>query len=236
MATREQNAQDHVAAYGWLAACTPGFRDWVLGSIVWRSYAAGEGVTHAGDAADDGAAALYCIGDGQVHFVAGIGMADVGTSYFGLPGVWWGHAPLLGGGRIGSTVASCDTLCGAIRLSALRARLESHPGDWQNIATALADLFFVSAGAHADLLIADSTRRVAATILRLGGWRHRMYRLDPPASFVCTHEHLAGAAAFSRNTVGRIVRDFEAAGLVDARYGRVAILDAKRLRAVANAV
>lgn len=228
--TREADALASITNHGWLAACPAAFRDWVTANIRWRAFAAGEGITQFGE--NEGG--LYCVGDGQLHFVAGIGMPDVGTSYLGLPGAWWGHAPLLNGGRVGATVASCDTLCGSVRLSALRARLAAEPGDWQCMTMAMSDLFMMSAGAHADLLIADSRRRVAATILRLSGWRHRVYRVKPPASFVCTHEQLAGAAAYSRNTAGKIVRAFEDEGLIEARYGRIAILDARRLRAVVN--
>ena len=231
MTSREQAAINLISSTGWLGACAPAFRDWMVANTQWRVYAAGEGLTHAGDT--DGA--VYCVGDGQVHFVTGIGMADIGTAFFGLPGGWWGHAPLLGGVYIGSAVASADALCRAVRLQALRARLVSHPGDWEQIALAISGQFVMSVGAHADMLIADSRRRVAATILRLGGWRHRRYRISPPPSFVCTQEHLAGACAFSRNTVGKVVRGLETEGLIDTRYGRIAILDAKRLRKVAEA-
>ena len=219
-----------ISQSGWLAVTPPGFRDWALAQLQWRAYAAGEGITHAGH--EDGA--LYCVGDGQVHFVSGLGMDDIGTGYIGLPGIWWGHAPLLGGERVGSTVASTAMLCGALPQSALRRRLAAHPEDWEQMTRAMAGLFRHSAGAHADLLISDSRRRVAATILRLAGWRHRMHPMTPPAAIVCTQEQLAGSVALSRNTTGKILRDLEADGLVDARYGRLAVLDAARLRALAN--
>jgi CRP-like cAMP-binding protein len=227
---RQSAAITTISENGWLAVTPPGFRDWALDHLQWRAYAAGEGITHAGH--EDGA--LYCVGDGQIHFVAGLGMDDIGTGYIGLPGIWWGHAPLLGGERVGSTVASTDMLCGALPQSALRARLASHPQDWEQMARAMAGLFRHSAGAHADLLISDSRRRVAATILRLAGWRHRMHRLTPPAAIVCTQEQVAGAVALSRNTTGKILRDLQADGLIDARYGSLAVLAPARLRALAE--
>jgi CRP-like cAMP-binding protein len=61
-----------------------------------------------------------------------------------------------------------------------------------------------------------------------------MHPMTPPRLIFCTQEQLAGAVALSRNTTGRIVRDLEADGLISARYGRLAVLDATRLRAVAN--
>jgi CRP-like cAMP-binding protein len=227
---RQSAAIATISENGWLAMTPPDFRDWALDHLQWRGYAAGEGITHAGH--EDGA--LYCVGDGQVHFVAGLGMDDIGTGYIGLPGIWWGHAPLLGGERVGSTVASTDMLCGALPQSALRVRLASHPEDWEQMARAMAGLFRHSAGAHADLLISDSRRRVAATLLRLAGWRHRMHPLTPPPAIVCTQEQIAGAVALSRNTTGKILRDLEADGLIDARYGSLVVREPARLRVLAN--
>lgn len=219
-----------VASHGWLAACPADFRDWMIANLSWQRFSAGSGITYGGD--DEGG--LYCVGDGQIAFVASIGSADSGTGHNGLPGTWWGHAPLLGGPRLGSVVASLDTICGMVRQSTLRARLAANPGDWEAISRGISDLFFLSAGAHADLLIADSRRRVAATLLRMGGWRHRVYRLAPPASFVCSQDTLASATALTRNTVGKILRQLVAERLIETGYGRVAILDTKRLRAIAN--
>jgi CRP-like cAMP-binding protein len=100
---------------------------------------------------------------------------------------------------------------------------------------AMADIFVLAAGAHADLLIPDTTRRVAATILRLGGWNHRLFRIAPPTSFTCNQETLAGAAALSRNTVGSILRELVASGHIETGYGRIAIIDPRKLRALTNA-
>lgn len=219
-----------VARHGWLAACPSDFRDWMIANLSWQRFSAGSGITYGGD--DQGG--LYCVGDGQVAFVASIGSTDAGTGHNGLPGTWWGHAPLLGWARVGSVVASSDTQCGMVRISTLRARLATHPGDWEAISRGIADLFLLSAGAHADLLIADSRRRVAATLLRMGGWRHRVYRLSPPAAFVCSQETLASATALTRNTIGKILRQLVAEGLIETAYGRVTILDTRLLRAIAN--
>lgn len=225
MDTRMTAASGFVARNGWMVACKPDFRDWALANLQWRLYPPGGGISHAGDTEG----ALYCIGAGQVSFVAGVGVANIGASYFGLPGMWWGHAPLLGGKRQGSILAVTETICGALPNGLLRARLNSNPEDWRAITLGIAELFTASAGAHADLLIPRSEPRVAATILRLAGYRHRLFPTEPPASIACTQDVLAGAAALSRNTVGKLLRQFERAGLLDARYGRITILDAPRL-------
>jgi CRP-like cAMP-binding protein len=230
MKSRPTAAVATITQHGWLAACPEPFQQWTLANLQWRRFEGGTGITSAGTR--DGG--LYCIGEGQAGYVSGIGSADIGTSYFGLPGCWFGHAGLMTGEYIGSVIALGDCVCGLIPRSVMRARLAAHPEEWELMALGISDLFLLSAGAHADLLIPDSRRRMVATILRLGGWRHRMYRIAAPDSFICTQEQLAGAVAMSRNTAGKILRELEAERLIDTRYGRIAILDPKRLRAIAN--
>lgn len=227
---RQSAAVDTVSRYGWLATCPAEFRDWLLAAMRWQFFSAGDGVMHGGDT--DGG--VYCVGDGQVSFVSGLGMPDIGTSHFGLPGNWWGHAPLIGFPRVGSVIASTDTLCGMIPRALLRGHLTANPALWEQITIGVTGLWFLSIGAHSDLLIPDSLRRVSATILRLGGQRHQLFPIAQPASIVCTQDMLAGATALSRNTVGKLVRKLEADGLIDARYGRLAILDSRGLHALAN--
>jgi CRP-like cAMP-binding protein len=231
---REAAAIAAICATGWLAITPAGFRDWALLQLQWRSFAAGEGISHAGD---DGGA-IYVVAEGQVHFTAGFGVDDIGISVIGLPGMWFGLAPLIGHELVSSAVAASDLLCGVLPRSALRARLAAHPKDWQQMTLAMAGLFRHMAGAHADMLISDSRCRVAATILRLGGHRHRVHPLSPvvvPPAIICTQEQLAGAVALSRNTTGKILRTLEADGLIDARYGRIAILNAERMMALVEA-
>ena len=230
MTLRHQSALATIASHGWLAACSADFRDWMIANLSWRDFSAGSGISHGGD--DEGG--LFCVGEGQIAFVASIGSPGAGMGYNGLPGSWWGHAPLLGGQRVESVVASTDVVCGNVRQSALRARLAGHPGDWEAVSRGIAELFVMSAGAHADLLIADSRRRVAATLLRMGGKRHRLYRLAVPATFVCSQDTLASATALSRNTIGKILRDLVAEKLIETIYGRVTILNVDQLKVIAN--
>lgn len=230
MTPRQETAIATIANHGWLAACSADFRAWMIANLSWQEFSAGSGISHGGD--HEGG--LFCVGAGQVAFVPSIGSPTAGMGHNGLPGSWWGYAPMMGGQRVGSVVASTDMLCGNVRQSVLRARLAAHPGDWEAISRGIAELFVMSAGAHADLLIADSRRRVAATLLRMGGLRHRLYRLAVPPTFVCSQDTLASATALSRNTVGKVIRQLMAEKLIETSYGRVTILNASQLKVIAN--
>jgi CRP-like cAMP-binding protein len=220
-----------VRANGWLAACPPDFAAWVAGSLVWRTVPRGEALSHAGD---DGGAVQF-LADGQVTFHLGLGH-DLVTAYFAFPGAWWGPASLFGKPRVGSAVARSNSTIGALPAIRLRARLEAHPGDWEHLAHGLVDVAMMSAGAHSDLLIEGARPRLAATLLRLGTNRHRIFPLLVPPAFACTQEELARAAGLSRNTCGLHLRSFVREGHVRVGYGELAIQDAPALAAIANSL
>jgi CRP-like cAMP-binding protein len=219
-----------IQTHGWLASCPAAMQDWLVGALRWRRVASGTTIMHGGD--PEGA--VWCVGEGQVAFDTTLGRPDIGLAFFALPGMWFGFLPLLGVPRAASAIACTDSLVGSIGVGAFRMRLAEHPGDWESIARAGTDNFVLAAGAHVDQLIPDSRRRLAAAVLRLTGLRHRRFPIRPVAHIVCIQEQLAGAAGISRNTAGKHIRQFEADGLIDCRYGRIAILDPFRLQAIAD--
>jgi CRP-like cAMP-binding protein len=215
---------------GWIAHCAPEFRAFVLAHLSELEVAPWGALTHAGD--EDGG--IYGLIEGQAAFVTTIGSPTTGLTHFGFPGSWWGQAPLLGVPRMG--FATARTLCrvGVVPLRPLRAHLSANPLHWRDIALGYTDLFQAATGAHADAIIPDHSRRLAATLLRLGGRRHRRYPIVAPAEYLCTQEELAGALGLARNTAGRLLRALVATGLVRAAYGRVTLLDVPGLEALAD--
>ena len=220
-----------LARYGWLAHCSSAFRDFMLANLHEQDVSPGVAMTHAGDSEGG----FYGLIEGQIAFVTTIGNAGVGVSQFGFPGSWWGQGPLLGNDRIGFATAETACRIGVAPLRLLRAHLINIPGHWEDIAQCMADLFLTAEGAHADAIIPDHRQRLAATLLRLGGRRHRRFPVQVPESFVCTQEALAGALGVARNTAGRLCRSLEAEGLIQARYGRLSLVDISRLEVLANA-
>jgi CRP-like cAMP-binding protein len=223
-------APDVVDRAGWLPTCSPAFRRWVLESLHWRLVPSGSGVSFAGD--QDGG--FFCLAQGQITFYTSLGHSLV-TSYFGHPGTWWGQAPLVGLPRTGTVTTRTECIIGILSQRALETRLEEHPQDWADIARGLSDLFVMSAGAHSDLLIENSRNRIAATLLRLGGNRHRRYPLRIPRRFECTQDELARATGLSRNTAGVHLRSFEREGLITIGYGPIELRNPEGLAALANA-
>lgn len=225
----ELAAPDVVDRAGWLATCRPDFRAWVLRTLQWRFVPVGTGVTFSGD--QEGG--YFCLAQGQVTFHISLGGTLV-TSYFGHPGSWWGQAPLLGIARIGTVTTRTECVIGILSMRAMETRLAQHPHEWEDIARGVMDLTVMSAGAHSDLLIESSRNRVAATILRLGGNRHRRFPLLIPRQFECTQDELARATGLSRNTAGHHLRALEREGLIRIGYGQIAILNTEALTTLAD--
>lgn len=221
---------DVISQIGWLSGCTPAFRKWVLKTLQWRLVQSGTGISFAGD--EDGG--FFCLGQGQVTFQIGLG-GTLATGYFGFPGSWWGQGPLLGVARLGSVTARTESVVGILPMRALEARLAEHPQDWAEIARGVADPLISAAGAHADLLIESSRNRIAATLLRLGSNRNRLFRVLVPRRFECTQDELARATGLSRNTAGFHLRALERAGLIRMGYGMIELLDTQALTAIADA-
>jgi CRP-like cAMP-binding protein len=219
-----------LARFGWLPHVDADFRSFVLQNLQIREVPSGRTITHAGD--DMGG--LYALVDGQIAFLATLGVNAGVINYMGYPGSWWGQAPLVGLPRVGHTIARTDCRIALLPLPLLRQHLAQAPQHWQSMALTYSDLFMQAAGAHADLLIAGHLRRLVATLLRLGGNRHRRFPVDAPDTFLATQEELATAIGLARNATGRLLRRLEGDGLIDAGYGRVRFLDRPRLARLAN--
>jgi CRP-like cAMP-binding protein len=217
-----------LARFGWLAGCRPAFRAYVLAHLRHAEMQPGQTVSFAGDAEGG----FYALEEGQIAFVITCGGSWSSLGHAGFPGTWWGQGPLIGVPRVGHAVTRTACRIAMLPLPLLRQRLAEVPGDWEALSLAYSDVFLMASGAHGDMLIPGHLRRLAAAILRLGGNRHRRFPVQVPSRFQCTQEELASAIGLSRNATGRLLRSLEADGLVDSRYGQLAILDSTRLQAL----
>lgn len=83
-----------------------------------------------------------------------------------------------------------------------------------------------------DLLIRDTSRRVAAVLLRVSGALDGIEPEDPHG-ILLTRSLLGELSNTSRDSVTRIVSGFNSRGWISGKYGRVRILDAASLQAFA---
>jgi CRP-like cAMP-binding protein len=83
-----------------------------------------------------------------------------------------------------------------------------------------------------DLMIRSSSRRCAATLLRVAGCRFA--DAPPPAIAWTNQEELGGMANMARSTLNLILGDFESEGLISRGYNQIILHNPAALRAIAD--
>lgn len=208
-----------LAARGWLSRTPAAFRDAVLSASHLRSFSPGETIYAAGDASEG----LWGLASGTLGVeVSGPARPPVFAHLTGK-GFWIGaHTLVLGPERQVGLVAL--TACHLLHHSAAAfhaiARRDPEAWRWLSVLPLMQNI--LAFGVLDDLLIRDPKRRCAAILLRLAGCRGP-FADDSPQEVFVTQEVLAELVNLSRTSVGDVLRDFEARGLISRRYGRIAI-------------
>ncbi len=225
-------ASDFLFANSWISASPPEFRTALLGRAVWRQQDRGDIIARAGDTAAD----IFGLATGTMSFTTDKGPADNRLTHIMHPGDWFGVVPILnGGGRSGEIAMRTSGLLARIPGPAIEAMMAETPRWWREIGRLSVLFAQIAAGAAADLMIADNRQRCAATLLRLAGVRHRDRIGDGDGTPVVAElgqDELGAVANLSRNSVNRILRDFDTLGLVQVGYRTITLPDAARLRAL----
>ncbi len=130
------------------------------------------------------------------------GRADTPIIHFAHPAFWFGFAPLIDG-KPRRLTAGAKTPVGLVKIpeAAIKEALSERPEWWRQLL--LPTLNYADVVVSIDLLIRDSERRRAATLLRLSGRRFAGPGDSDAVEVPVTQDDLAGAANLSRNSVGR---------------------------------
>ncbi len=212
----------------WISASPPEFRAALLSRALWRRHDPGDVLARAGDTAAD----IFGLASGTMAFATDKGPPDTRLTHIMHPGDWFGVVPILtGGGRSGEISLRTSGLVARVTGAAIEAITAENPHWWREIGRLSVLFAQIAAGAAADLMIADNRERCAATLLRLAGVRHRSGIAGPgPVIAEIGQNELGAVANLSRNSVGRILKELEAAGLVSIAYRAITLPDPAALR------
>lgn len=215
-------------ATGWLNLTSVEFQDAIFAQCRWRWFEPGDAIVTAGDLD----APLVGIAAGTAAVVTAMGPADTPLSNVIHPGWWVGTVPLVSGlPTHNSTVAQTPVYGVVIQQGAVRSMLAANPSWWRFISQVMLQYAGAAATVGADLLIRESNRRCAATLLRIANCR---LEGSNPVIAPVSQTDLAAVASLSRKTVNALLRDFERQGLVTRNYREIVLLDPGSLRAVAD--
>lgn len=216
-------AFEALSARGWFADRSPETRAALAGIARLRDYAAGEALYHFGDAPNG----IFGLVRGALDLTIPRADGMDVTAHRAEPGFWVGDLALFAGQtRLVSVVAAEPTRVVHLPAWELRRLVEAdrslhadfHALTHENMATALRLL--------ANLATTPSEARVAVRLLLLeeaqGGGA---------GDIRLSHAKLAEMIALSVPTLQRVLRRLEGEGLVELGYGRIRILDRRRLLA-----
>jgi CRP/FNR family transcriptional regulator, cyclic AMP receptor protein len=214
-----------LTARGWLAGCEPALRRAILDRARPVAFAPDQIVFHAGDLAGG----IYGIARGS--FALSVGAAATGPALATIlrTGVWFGNGPLIAERRRMLTFHAAEA---SLTLHLPLVAIREISGASIAAARVFADLanrnMQLAIRTVSDLLIPDTERRIAATLLRLT--RADEGELPPhSAGFRLRQTELGEMANASRRSVVRALAKLEAQGWVTPGRQRIAIRDAQAL-------
>lgn len=212
----------------WISGSPSEFRTALLSLTQWRRHDPGDVLARPDDTKSD----IFGLASGTMAFTTVKGPPATRLTHIMHPGDWFGVVPILtGGGRSGEISLRTTGLVARVPGGAIKSLLAEQPRWWREIGRLSVLFAQIAAGAAADLMVADNRQRCAATLLRLAGVRHRN-NVAGTGQIVAqvSQDELGAVANLSRNSVGRILKELEALGLVVIAYRSITLPDPESLR------
>lgn len=218
---------------GWLATTPLEFRKQFLSAARWRYIEAGSTVTLGGEERDD----IIGLAEGTVAVTSALGLAGTPITHLAHAVFWMGYGPiLLGRPRVITVEARTQLWIAVIPKGRILPLLDGTTRWWRCFMRLLAEYGDTSAIIASDLLIRQSDRRLAATILRFAGLRTAGPDPAEDVRIEVTQAELAEAANLSRNAAGTILRRLAASRYIEIDYRGVVVLDPARLRELVSEI
>jgi CRP/FNR family cyclic AMP-dependent transcriptional regulator len=213
---------------GWLSKTPGDFRNALLSRCAWNSLEAGTSITIGGEEVGD----LVGLACGTVELTTVLGPSETPMMHLGHGVFWLGYGPIISSQprRISATARSKVWLASVPQTAVLRL-LRDRPDWWRHLLLLALEYGDIAINIAADLLIRDSERRCAATLLRLGGCRFSTTADATPIEIPVTQDSLAAAANLSRNTAGTVLRKLAASGLIEIGYRGIIVIEPTAMRA-----
>ena len=212
---------------GWLAHCHRDFAESFIAHCSWRRVPAGAGIQYAGEFGGT----VTGIARGNALLTTSLSSPDSPTMHIMSPGEWFGFIPIfMGGSRPNSIVARTDVVLASVSQAELEAFLAPRPEWWREVGKLGILSANLATGVAADMMIRESRRRCAASLLQIANCRHSDPSGSQPASTPLSQEELAAISNLSRTSISSILRDFEEAGLIKLGYRSFTLTQPHKLR------
>lgn len=116
--------------------------------------------------------------------------------------------------------------------AALRSLLKDAPHYWHDFALLMAQRLRVTYKSTETLSAPSAAQRLAGRLLMMADGNGGLN--DRQSTILVSQSHLAAMVSLSRQTTNQLLKDLERQQMVRLQFGKVTILDAARLQAVAR--
>lgn len=219
-------ARAFLSANGWLAERSKFTRQAILESTRLVQFEADEAVYRMGDMADG----LYGFVTGGLDVIVPGDDGEAVTIHRTEPGFWSGESAFLAGvERLVSLVATQPTIGLHLPRTAITTLLSNHTGLYHDFYSLSHINLKNSLRLLSNLAVRNSERRLALRLM------HYEELSGTPGTWIdLSQSDLADLIAVSLPTLQRALRTLSRAGVVEAGYGRVRIVDREALLALTS--
>lgn len=148
---------------------------------------------------------------------------------------WFGEIAVIDGGvRTHDVSARGDCRLLKVPMAALQRLVDQHPLWWRHLARLLAEKSRALLAGLEQTAALPAPQRIALRLLALAEGHGMLAAGVVQRELALNQEQLGAMLALSRQTVSETLGEFEARGWLRRGYGRIALLDADALRALAD--
>lgn len=222
-------AERRILARGWLADQSDDMHRAVLKAARLVLYPAGEFVFHAGDSEGG----LYGVVSGGVGVHLPTETGETYLAHIVRTGTWFGYGPFVRGRRRSMSFSLIEpSLLFHLPLATAQEIAARSPVHQRAVLSVSEYGMDVATRVIETLLIRNTDRRVAATLLRIAPLPETE---RAPCEIQITQAQLGEMANADRQVVNRVLKRLEAEGWLQVSYGRISITDAAAIRESARA-
>ncbi|WP_170425179.1 Crp/Fnr family transcriptional regulator [Ruegeria arenilitoris] len=176
---------------------------------------------------------LYGIVGGAIKMLVTMNEQYPRFGHIAGPGFWFGETEAVTG-QVGimDMMAVGDTTLLCVSRDVIDEIAAVHPGMWPALTLLAIQNQGLAIGAADDLMIRDTSKRLAAVLLRLSSRRNAMQGVSPLNHIPINWNDLSEAANLARSTVAEKLSEFSHRGLIRKRRRMIEILDANGLENV----
>jgi CRP/FNR family transcriptional regulator, cyclic AMP receptor protein len=156
------------------------------------------------------------------------------TAHYMQPGAWFGGRTLVRDSRSMGLIPTRKSTFAFLGEREISALAEMRQGWWREFMKLVLQNSQTAIGTGLDLMIRDPRRRLAATLLRLGGLRHSVNLASSNPEIDLSQSEIAQMANLARNSASKFLHEFGDLGLVEWNYRCIRILSPSGLEAFAD--